>query len=55
MAQEKVLVFLVLTFALSTPFYIGIISAGTVNVAGGHLRKQVRSSDGTGLFLNFTN
>lgn len=34
-ARKKVLVFLVLTFALSTPFYFRIISAGTVNVAGG--------------------
>ena len=34
-ARKKVVLFLVLTFAFSTPFYFQIISAGTVNVAGG--------------------
>ena len=34
-ARKKVVAFLVLTFAFSTPFYYLIISAGTVNVAGG--------------------
>jgi len=33
--RKKVVAFLVLTFAFSTPFYFLIISAGTVNVAGG--------------------
>jgi len=34
-AQRKVIAFLVLTFALCIPFYSLIISAGTVNAAGG--------------------
>jgi len=33
--RKKVIAFVVLTFALCSPFYFLIISAGTVNVAGG--------------------
>ena len=34
-ARKNVIAFLVLVFAFSAPFYVRIISAGTINVAGG--------------------
>ena len=34
-ARKNVIAFLVLAFAFSAPFYVRIISAGTINVAGG--------------------